>query len=35
VEVALLDVRMPGKPGSKVLPRILGIDESMPELVWR
>ncbi|HET9923738.1 MAG TPA: response regulator [Methylomirabilota bacterium] len=33
VDVALLDVRMPGEPGSKVLPRILAIDESIPVIL--
>ena len=33
VDVALLDVRMPGEPGSKVLPKILAIDESIPVIV--
>jgi two-component system response regulator AtoC len=33
VDVALLDVRMPGEPGSKVLPRILAIDDSIPVIV--
>ena len=30
VDVALLDVRMPGEPGSKVLPRILAIERVNP-----
>jgi len=33
VDVALLDVRMPGEPGSKVLPKILAIDESIPVIL--
>ena len=33
VDVALLDVRMPGEPGSKVLPRILAIDKSIPVIL--
>ena len=33
VDVALLDVRMPREPGSKVLPRILAIDESIPVIL--
>jgi DNA-binding NtrC family response regulator len=33
VDVALLDVRMPGQPGSTVLPRILAIDESIPVIL--
>jgi two-component system, NtrC family, response regulator AtoC len=33
VDVALLDVRMPGEPGSKVLPRILAIDDSIPVIL--
>jgi len=33
VDVALLDVRMPGEPGSQVLPRILAIDESIPVIL--
>ena len=33
VDVALLDVRMPGEPGSIVLPRILAIDESIPVIL--
>ncbi len=33
VDVALLDVRMPGEPGSRVLPKILAIDESIPVIL--
>jgi DNA-binding NtrC family response regulator len=33
VDVALLDVRMPGEPGSKVLPKILAIDDSIPVIL--
>ena len=33
VDVALLDVRMPGEPGSRVLPQILAIDESIPVIL--
>ena len=33
VDVALLDVRMPGEPGSKVLPRIFAIDETIPVIL--
>ncbi len=33
VDVALLDVRMPGEPGSRVLPRILALDESIPVIL--
>ena len=33
VDVALLDVRMPGEPGSRVLPQILAIDEAIPVIL--
>ena len=33
VDVALLDVRMPGEPGSRVLPQILALDESIPVIL--
>ena len=33
VDVALLDVRMPGEPGSRVLPQILAIDDSIPVIL--
>ncbi|HEX7787645.1 MAG TPA: sigma-54 dependent transcriptional regulator, partial [Methylomirabilota bacterium] len=33
VDVALLDVRMPGEPGSAVLPKILAIDDSIPVIL--
>jgi two-component system response regulator AtoC len=33
IDVALLDVRMPGEPGSRVLPKILAIDESIPVIL--
>ena len=33
VDVALLDVRMPGEPGSRVLPKILAIDEAIPVIL--
>ena len=33
VDVALLDVRMPGQPGSRVLPQIRAIDESIPVIL--
>src|SRR5690242_18713260 len=33
VDVALLDVRMPGDPGSVVLSKILAIDESIPVIL--
>jgi DNA-binding NtrC family response regulator len=33
VDVALLDVRMPGEPVSKVLPKILAIDDSIPVIL--
>ena len=33
VDVAMLDVRMPGEPGPVVLPRILALDDSIPVIL--